>query len=88
MGTFLSADELAELVGCKVGQKACYCRWLDRNGWPYVRNRAGFPMVARAYYDARMSGMSPAPAAKAPPGPDREALLKRVNKNDRSKKVA
>lgn len=63
------------------------CRWLDKHGWPYERNRQGFPNVARAYYDARMLGQAPA-AELPPPGPDRAALLKRLNKNDQKKKVA
>jgi len=83
---FLNCDELSALVGCLPSSKACMCRWLDKNGWHYERNRAGFPQVARAYYDARMLGR--APAIDRPQGPDRKALLERINKNDRKKKVA
>jgi hypothetical protein len=33
-------------------------RWLDRNNWPYECNRVGFPLVSRAYHDARLAGAS------------------------------
>lgn len=87
MSQYLTADELAELVGCKPGSKACQRRWLDRHKWPYETNLAGFPCVARAYYDQRMLGLAP-PVASGPKGPNREALLKRINKNDRQTKAA
>lgn len=56
MSTYLTRDELAELVGCQPTSKACMRRWLDRNGWPYQPNRAGFPVVSRRYHDDRLSG--------------------------------
>ncbi|WP_158214933.1 DUF4224 domain-containing protein [Herbaspirillum aquaticum] len=55
---YLGAHELATLVGCLPGSKACMRRWLDRNGWPYECNRVGFPLVSRAYHDARLAGAS------------------------------
>lgn len=54
--TYLSRDELAELVGCSPRSVACMRRWLDRHGWIYQENRAGFPNVSRVYHDERMLG--------------------------------
>jgi hypothetical protein len=62
---YLSTVELAELVGCRPRSLACMKRWLERNHWPYVVNIAGVPLVARAYYEARMNGTAqPAPARR------------------------
>lgn len=55
-GTYLCADELAELIECLPNSTYCMKRWLDRNKWPYELNRKGFPKVSRAYYNARMFG--------------------------------
>jgi len=55
---YLDAHEVAALVGCLPGSKACMRRWLDRNNWPYECNRVGFPLVSRAYHDARLAGAS------------------------------
>jgi hypothetical protein len=59
--TYLTACELADLIGCEKNSYACMRRWLQRNKWPYVDSLSGFPKVSRAYHDARMSG-SPAAA--------------------------
>lgn len=56
MSSYLSRAELADLVGCKERSTACMRRWLDRHGWIYEPNRAGFPMVSRRYHDERMLG--------------------------------
>jgi hypothetical protein len=70
---YLSRDELAELVGCQPRSLTCMKRWLERNGWPYVVNIAGVPLVARDYYEARMTGNAPR-AACLEQGPDFAAL--------------
>lgn len=62
MSIYLTTPELAELVGCKPRSHACMKRWLERNHWPFAVNIAGVPLVAREYYDARMTGTTP-PAA-------------------------
>ncbi|MBU9552616.1 DUF4224 domain-containing protein [Burkholderia multivorans] len=65
MSLYLSTLELAELVGCRPRSLACMKRWLERNHWPYVVNIAGVPLVARAYYEARMNGTAlPAPTRR------------------------
>ncbi len=55
---YLSATELASLVGCRPNSYACMRRWLTRNSWPFVVNLRGFPNVSRLYHDARMTGAS------------------------------
>lgn len=64
---YLTADELASLVDCKPHQVAVMVRWLERNRWPYVRDRRGFPKVARSFHDARMHGTAPAGDAAVRP---------------------
>jgi hypothetical protein len=59
-GAYLTASELADLIGCEPNSYACMCRWLSRNEYPYVKNVRGFPKVLRAYHEARMHGQSPA----------------------------
>lgn len=56
MNGYLSASELSVLVGCQANSFACMRRWLTRNKWPFEVSNNGFPVVARAYHDARMSG--------------------------------
>lgn len=63
MNDYLTAAELADLIGCQPSSRACMCRWLDKGGWPYEINRLGFPRVSRAYRDARLAGAAPATAA-------------------------
>ena len=59
MSSYLSAPELSDLIGCRPNSFACMRRWLDKNGWPYVVNRIGLPIVSRAYHDARLTGQAP-----------------------------
>lgn len=54
--SYLTADELAELIGCASTSFACMRRYLERHHWPFEPNLRGFPRVSRAYHDARMSG--------------------------------
>jgi hypothetical protein len=56
MNNYLSAQELATLIGCAPTSFACMRRYLQRNTWPFEPNLRGFPCVSRAYHDARMSG--------------------------------
>lgn len=48
---FLTADELVEVTGYK--HVASQREWLDKNGWAYVVNAAGRPIVGRWF--ARLS---------------------------------
>jgi len=54
--SYLTADELAELIDCAPTSFACMRRYLVRHGWPFEPNLRGFPKVSRAYFDARISG--------------------------------
>jgi hypothetical protein len=55
---YLTASELAELVGCKTNQRACMVRWLEKGGWAFAIDRNGFPKVLRLYHDRRL-GVAP-----------------------------
>lgn len=63
MSTYMSASELAEMIGCERNSYACMRRYLKKHGWPFEPNLRGFPQVSRVYHDARMSGISPAAAS-------------------------
>ncbi len=54
---FLTAEELVEVTGYK--HAASQREWLDKNGWHYVLNAAGKPIVGRKYAEMRMSGITP-----------------------------
>ncbi len=54
MNDFLSAAELANLVGCKANQRQVMARWLDSHHWRYVLDKNGLPKVARAYYNRKL----------------------------------
>jgi hypothetical protein len=41
--TYLTADELAELIGCAPTSFACMRRYLERHSWPFEPNLRGFP---------------------------------------------
>lgn len=59
MSRYLTAPELAELIGCSPHSYACMRRYLTRNGWPFEPNLRGFPQVSREYHDARLAGNTP-----------------------------
>ncbi|GAC1608490.1 MAG: hypothetical protein NVS3B3_13200 [Aquirhabdus sp.] len=53
-GTYLSASELAELVGCKPNQKRIMQDWLCARNWRFELDKSGLPKVARRYHDRKM----------------------------------
>lgn len=53
----LTADELQQITGC--ARRADQVAWLQTEGWMYVRNRAGEPIVGRLYARMRLSGITP-----------------------------
>lgn len=63
-GAFLTADELADVIGCASNSYACMRRHLTRNGVPFLPNLRGFPQVDRYYFEARMRGMAQAVASE------------------------
>lgn len=58
---FLTTEELAEVTGYK--HVASQCNWLDRNGWFYVVNASGRPIVGRWFARMRLAGVQPTAAA-------------------------
>lgn len=73
---YLSAAELASLIGCRPNSLACMKRWLAKNGWPYVENIRGFPQVWRKYHDVRMSGTAQVSTEAQRVEPDFSALFR------------
>lgn len=70
---FLTADELVEITGYShIGRQK---EWLDKNGWSYVTNAAGRPIVGRWFARLRLAGVQPTAAgAQATGQPNFDAL--------------
>jgi hypothetical protein len=69
---FLTADEVYDLTGYKL--IASQRDWLNRNGWVYVTNAAGRPIVGRLFARFRLGGMQ-APALVSQDGRPNFAAL-------------
>lgn len=54
----LSADEVSEISGCV--RKGDQIDWLSQNGWLFLRNRAGAPVIGRLYARLKLAGINPA----------------------------
>ncbi|HHW4683749.1 MAG TPA: DUF4224 domain-containing protein [Xylella sp.] len=54
---FLTVEELLEVTGYK--HIANQREWLDKNGWAYVVNAAGRPIVGRWFARLRLAGVHP-----------------------------
>jgi len=52
----LSTEELAQITGC--ARRANQVAWLQAEGWTFVRNKAGEPIVGRLYARLRLAGIS------------------------------
>lgn len=67
----LSSDEVKEISGCS--RNGDQIDWLRSNGWLFLQNRAGAPVIGRLYARLKLAGINPAllatPAA-AGDGPD------------------
>lgn len=50
----LSANELADLVGCKPNQRQRMVTWLRRIHWNYEIDVNGLPIVMRSYRDRKL----------------------------------
>lgn len=70
----LSADELAELVGCKPNQRCRMAAWLSKKHWKYEIDGNGLPIVARAYYERKMGITEDKTAAKYADAPNLQAF--------------
>lgn len=64
----LSPDELHQITGSS--RKREQITWLELNGWVFVKNRAGEPIVGRLYTRLRLSGLHPATLADQNSGPN------------------
>lgn len=74
MSDYLSADELADLVGCKSNQRAAMIHWLSDNSWRYVVDKNGLPKVARAYRDRKLGVTNDKKLEKYDASPNLEAF--------------
>ncbi len=54
MNDYLTAQELANLVGCKSNQRSQMIRWLENHCWKYAIDKIGLPKVARTYHNKKM----------------------------------
>ena len=58
---FLTADEVSEITGyTHAGRQK---EWLDKNGWSYVVNAAGRPIVGRWFARLRLAGVQATPTS-------------------------
>lgn len=85
MSTYLTAAELAELIGCAPTSFACMRRYLTKHNWPFEPNIRGFPQVSRAYHQARMHGTI---AAGAAPETEVEPDFSRFEKRKEKRKCS
>jgi len=67
----LTSDEVSEISGCR--RHGDQIDWLSKNGWVFIRNRAGVPVIGRLYARLKLAGINPALLAapdSAGDGPD------------------
>ncbi|GLK92330.1 DUF4224 domain-containing protein [Achromobacter pestifer] len=83
MNEYLSASDLAELVGCKPNQRAMMARWLNRHGWRYVVDKNGIPRVLRAYRDKKLGVVDGQQKAGLTSAPNRDAFARMGEDRDR-----
>ena len=60
----LTAEELETISGCC--RKVDQIKWLQKNGWTFIKNRAGAPIIGRLYARLRLSGINPASLVSTP----------------------
>ena len=65
MGLFLTADELHELTGYKVGHYQAH--WLEAHRYPFERTISGKPRVLRAFVEKRLGLASVEPLSDTEP---------------------
>ena len=71
---YLSATQLAELVGCKSNQRCKMTAWLVKNRWRHEIDANGLPKVAQAYHDRKMGIIEEKAQAKYAEGPNLNAF--------------
>jgi hypothetical protein len=58
MSETLSQNEVVEITGCS--RRREQIEWLTINGWTFLKNRAGEPIIGRMYARLRLAGITPA----------------------------
>lgn len=77
MSDYLTAQQLADLIGCKPNQRTIMTKWLADNQWPFVIDRNGVPKVARAYRNKKLGISDEADtSSKFDDQPNRDAFKK------------
>jgi hypothetical protein len=74
MSDYLSAHELADLVGCKSNQRAAMTHWLEANHWRFVVDKNGLAKVARAYRDKKLGVATDSKTNKYDAAPNLQAF--------------
>lgn len=74
MSDRLSANELADLVGCKPNQRSIMARWLQDHHWKFEIDRSGLPIVMRAYRDRKLGISEDKASSKYADAPNLQAF--------------
>lgn len=74
MSDRLSANELAELVGCKPNQRCRMAAWLRKNHWKHEVDGNGLPIVMKAYRDRKLGVTEDKQSTKYADAPNRQAF--------------
>lgn len=53
----LSQEEVVLITGC--ARRADQIAWLQTEGWTFVKNKAGEPVIGRLYARLKLAGISP-----------------------------
>jgi len=57
----LSPEEITDISGCS--RKSDQIDWLSQNGWVFIKNKAGVPIIGRLYARLKLAGINPAALA-------------------------
>lgn len=74
MSDRLSAQEIADIVGCKINQRCRMAAWLRKNHWKHEIDGNGLPIVARAYRDRKLGITEDKSLAKYADSPNLQAF--------------
>lgn len=65
---FLDSSEVEALTG--LSYRPAQIRWLKLNGWRFIKNAEGLPIIGRVYCRQKLSGEIPTAAEKVEPNFD------------------
>jgi hypothetical protein len=74
MSDYLTAQELADLIGCKPNQRTAMNHWLTDNHWRFVVDKNGLPKVAREYRDKKLGISTDSKPTKFDAAPNLQAF--------------